>query len=82
MEQSARPEMKGPSDITDLLSRLKTKTINIQENNSQSYETSSNINDNSTISITDLKELQSDGNMPKRSRRKPKSDKNTMSLDL
>jgi hypothetical protein len=82
MEQSVRPEMKGPSDITDLLSRLKTKTINIQENNSQPHMSSSNTNDNSTISITDLKELQSDGNMPKRSRRKPKSDKNTMSLDL
>ena len=34
---------------------------------------------NSTVNTI---ELQSDGNMPKRSRRKPKSDKNTMSLDL
>ena len=26
-----RPEMKGPSDLTDILSGLKTKTINIQQ---------------------------------------------------
>lgn len=74
--QSQRPEMKGPSDISDILSGLKTKTINIQE-------ASSNNDDNmSTISISDLKDMQADGNMPKRSRRKPKSDKNTISLDI
>ncbi len=28
---SSRPEMKGPSDIGDLLSGLKTKTINVQQ---------------------------------------------------
>ena len=28
--RQSRPEMKGPSDITDILSGLKTKTINIQ----------------------------------------------------
>lgn len=71
-----RPEMKGPSDINDLLSGLKTKTkvINIQETNEN--------NDSSTISINDLKELQVDGNMPKRSKRRQKSDKNTVSLDI
>jgi hypothetical protein len=75
-----RAEMKGPSDISDILSGLKTKTINIQEAPQQSQQPS--FNDSSTISISDLKELQSDGNMPKRSKRRQKSDKNTVSLDI
>jgi len=88
-----RPEMKGPSDISDILSGLKTKTINIQEppiqqsSSSQSVNNgngNSNTNGNSTISIEDLKELQgqSDINMPKRSRRRQKSASNTVSLDI
>ena len=72
-----RPEMKGPSDITDILSGLKTKTINIQETT-----TSNNQNDNSTISINDIKELQNEGNMPKRSGRRKKSASNIVSLDI
>jgi len=76
---SSRPEMKGPSDISDILSGLKTKTINIQEARPQ---TSNNNNDSSTISISDLKDLQSDGNLPKKSRRKQKSASNTISLDI
>ena len=74
----SRPEMKGPSDLSDILSGLKTKTINIQEPSSQSQMA----NDNSTISISDLKELQSDANMPKRSGRRKKSASNTVSLDI
>jgi hypothetical protein len=79
--QQPRPEMKGPSDLTDILSGLKTKTINIQEPVKQPV---GNDNGNSTISIEDLKELQgqSDGNMPKRSRRRQKSASNTVSLDI
>jgi len=73
----SRPEMKGPSDITDILSGLKTKTINIQQ-----PTTPTNPNDNSTISINDLKDLQSDVNMPKRSGRRKKSASNTVSLDI
>jgi hypothetical protein len=91
-----RPEMKGPSDINDILSGLKTKTINIaesapsmqrntntnrQESQSQS-QTDYPDNNSSTISINDLKDLQNEANVPKRSRRKPKSDKNTVSLDI
>jgi hypothetical protein len=72
-----RPEMKGPSDITDILSGLKTKTINIQEPPQSNMN-----NDSSTISISDLKDLQSDGNMPKKSRRRQKSASNTVSLDI
>jgi flagellar biosynthesis chaperone FliJ len=90
-KRSARPEMKGPSDITDILSGLKTKTINIQEPVQQSQTmnnmnnmNNSNTNGNSTISIEDLKELQgqSDVNMPKRSKRRQKSASNTVSLDI
>jgi hypothetical protein len=73
---TTRPDMRGPSDISEILSGLKTKTINIQE--SAPIHT----NDSSTISINDLKDLQVDGNVPKRSRRKTKSDKNTVSLDM
>ena len=73
--------MKGPSDITDILSGLKTKTINIQET-APMQQASSNANDSSTISISDLKDLQSEGNMPKRSGRRKKSASNTVSLDI
>lgn len=79
-----RPDMKGPSDISDILSGLKTKTINISDqprNNTNSF-TLDQDNNSSTISINDLKDLQDDTNVPKRTRRKPKSDKNTVSLDI
>jgi hypothetical protein len=39
-------------------------------------------NDSSTISISDLKELQGNINVPKKSKRRQKSDKNTVSLDI
>jgi len=79
--RTSRPEMKGPSDISDILSGLKTKTINIQEARPQTSNNNNN-NDSSTISISDLKDLQSDGNLPKKSRRKQKSASNTISLDI
>ena len=75
---SRRPDMKGPSDISDILSGLKTKTIDITHKDVIVED----INNNSTISIDDLKSIQGDANVPKRSRRKPKSDKNTVSLDI
>ena len=37
---SARPEMKGPSDLSDILSGLKTKTISIKESASASASAS------------------------------------------
>ena len=92
-----RPEMKGPSDLSDILSGLKTKTIQIPESNpngprqgqSSSNQKSRQVQDladletSSTISISELKELQSTSlNMPKRSGRRQKSDKNTVSLDI
>ena len=83
-KSNRRPDMKGPGDITDILSGLKTKTINISEppslnNNNNDYNDDNN---SSTISINDLKDIQTGANVPKRSRRKPKSDKNTVSLDI
>lgn len=81
--RTSRPEMKGPSDISDILSGLKTKTINIQETSAPAPTApQQSQNDSSTISISDLKELQSGGNMPKKSKRRQKSDKNTLSLDI
>jgi hypothetical protein len=68
-----RPEMRGPGDISQLLSGLKTKQVNIPASTEK---------DPSTISIAELKEI-SDQKIPK-SNRKPKtgSAKNTVSLDL
>jgi len=81
-----RADMKGPGDIDDILSGLKTKTINIAESRpvvkQQQQQESYPDNNSSTISINDLQDLQSDANVPKRSKRKPKSDKNTVSLDI
>jgi hypothetical protein len=79
-KSSRRPDMKGPSDITDILSGLKTKTIEITPQN-QNHSNFTD-NNNSTISIDDLKSIQGEGNVPKRSRRRQKSDKNTVSLDI
>jgi hypothetical protein len=80
-QSAPRAEMKGPSDITDILSGLKTKTINIQESSAPT-PSSQAANDSSTISISDLKELQTEGSMPKRSGRRKKSASNTVSLDI
>jgi hypothetical protein len=82
-KSSRRPDMKGPSDISDILSGLKTKTIDIALSPPpRNIDILQDSNNNSTISIDDLKSIQSDANVPKRSRRRPKSDKNTVSLDI
>jgi hypothetical protein len=88
LPQNPRPEMKGPSDISNILSGLKTKTVNVSSNNgnvsaSASASAANNASEDkgSTISITELKDLQND-NMPSRTKRKPKSEKNTISLDI
>lgn len=75
-KSARRPDMKGPTDISNILSGLKTKTIEIAN-----PHTIDDIGNNSTISVDDLKSIQSDGNVPKRIRRK-KTDKNTVSLDI
>ena len=79
-KSSRRPDMKGPSDISDILSGLKTKTIEVTPVKKDIII--EDINNSSTISIDDLKSIQGEGNVPKRSRRRQKSDKNTVSLDI
>ena len=94
------PSMSGPSDISNILSNLKTKTVNMDhpQNTSSMPGPSSpprvypvveeiiEVPDNgSTISISDLKELQNDGvsgKAPKKSKRRNTSNKNTVSLDI
>ena len=62
-----------------ILSGLKTRNVNIHE---QPASNSMSQDDDSMISISSLKDMQN-ANMPKRSnRRKNRSDKNTISLDI
>ena len=70
-----RPDMQGPSDLNDLLSNLKSTTRN-------KTSTGLTVDDNSTVSISELKEMQSDMKGPSKSKRRNKSDKNTISLDI
>jgi len=81
-----RQEMRGPqsSDIDNILSGLKTRSVNIHEQPSTNNISMSNMGeeDDSMISISSLKDLQNN-NMPKSSsRRKNRSEKNTISLDI
>jgi len=89
---SKRPDMRGPTDISNILSGLKTKTIQTQsqaqppaqtqtQSQSQAQQSQQSEDKTSTISISDLKELQND-HLPHKSKRRPRSDKNTVSLAL
>ena len=110
-QRPRRPEMKGPSaDVSDMMSRLKTKTINIQPslgggNGSNNMDgggaggmdtTSSTLQnilsgmtgssdnqniDNGAISLSSIGSIPSDS-IPHKSKRRPRSDKNIVSLDL
>ena len=73
--ENKQREMKGPSDIDDILSGIKTKTVNIKPNEEDK---------SSTISISELKELQKDNldNIPRKSKRRPKSERNTLNLNI
>jgi len=76
MKNDLRPEMKGPSDISDILGGIKTKTVNIKN---------PDIDQGSTVSLSELKDMNQslrDTSMPKKSGRKKKSDKNTVSLSF
>ena len=70
-----RPDMKGPSDINDLLSNLKSTTNN-------KTSTGLTVDDTSTVSISELKEMQKESKGPQKSKKRTKSDKNTISLDI
>ena len=69
-EKTTRRDMKGPSDISNLLSGLKKKEIEVNREDNDS-----------TISISELKELQNE-KLPTKTKRRQKSDKNTVSLDI
>ena len=79
-DRITRPEMRGPSVVTpqnqniaSLLNGLKTKQFDNTDN--------TNNNEMSTISIEDLKDL-TNAKLPTKSKRKQKSDKNIVSLDI
>jgi hypothetical protein len=72
-----RPEMRGPqnSDIDSILAGLKTRTVDI-------HAPVVAAEDDSMISISSLRDAQN-SNLPKRTnRRKQRSDKNIVSLDI
>ena len=66
--------MKGPSDISDLLSGIKTKTVNIKNSG----------DDKSTVSVSELQELNNTDlkRVPKRSARRKRSERSTISLNI
>ena len=72
-ESPKRPEMRGPSDIDDILGGIKSKTVTMDAKSEQG----------STVSLSELQDMKDSLNMPSKSkRRKPRSDKNTMSLNI
>jgi hypothetical protein len=72
VKKSKRPEMKGPSELDDILSGLKTKKINLKQTDT-----------NSVVSISELEDMKDSLEKPKKSRRKkPKSERNSMSLSF
>jgi hypothetical protein len=78
--RSVRREMKGPDNIDNLLGGLKSKTINMPTPKNNIVEEEDK---GSTISITELKEMQKDNiATPKKSKRRNGSNKNIVSLDI
>jgi len=73
-KSSRRPEMKGPSDLDDILSGLKTKKINLKNQKSKDSA--------SVVSISELNEMKDSLDKPKKTKRKPKSERNTISLNF
>ena len=70
-KRSTRPEMKGPNDIGDILAGLKTKKINLATEKS-----------NSVVSIDEVKELNATNLNAPKSKRRQKSERNVVSLNL
>jgi hypothetical protein len=108
-QKMRRPEMRGPTtDVSDMMSRLKTKTINIQPSGSgggggggnsalqeQGSLTLQNILSGMTgsgggddinleptvVNVSSLGDIPQDST-PHKSKRRQRSDKNTVSMDL
>ena len=75
-QPAPRPEMRGPQsvDLDNLLSGLKTREVNLGETRNDENE--------SMISVTSLKDTQNTTLPTRTNRRKQRSDKNTISLDI
>ena len=123
IEKSTRPDMKGPRDIKDILSGLKTKSVNIgggdniytnnentnvrkshSDHQEQSYPQSQTSKDTqsffsknimsrsrktddldeigSTISLEDFQSLKTNVKQPTKSKRRNRSEKTTVSLNI
>jgi hypothetical protein len=106
-QKMRRPEMRGPTtDVSDMMSRLKTKTINIQPSGSgggggnsalqeQGSSTLQNILSGMTgsgggddinleptvVNVSSLGDIPQDST-PHKSKRRPRSERNTVSMDL
>lgn len=88
-QASTRPDMQGPRDIGDLLAGLKTKKIDFKGNETLPStkpvtSTAPRTGDgSSTISIDELNLMSKDAdNVPRKSKRKPKSERNTVSISI
>jgi hypothetical protein len=77
-QMQRRPEMRGPSadtDINSILSGLKTKNINIQSQSQESFQSGGQ------SQFADI-ESGNGSTAPMKSKRKPRSEKNTISLNI
>lgn len=90
-QSQRRPEMRGPStdtDINSILSGLKTKSINIQPTQQQAQQQQqpsqqSQPDVTASSSFADIESNASgSGSTPMKSKRKPRSEKNTISLNI
>jgi hypothetical protein len=102
-QRPRRPEMRGPTtDVSDMMSRLKTKTINIQPGSGGAGPEQGNAmlqnilsgmtggggggDDDvslgaSVVNLSSLGDISQDS-APHKSKRRPRSEKNTVSMDL
>jgi hypothetical protein len=78
-QKSRRREMKGPENIDSILSGLKEKEKMPENIVVSKQQDDDNL---SVVSITELKEMKENATGPKRRGRKPRSERNTVSLDI
>jgi hypothetical protein len=76
MQRSTRPEMKGPTDINDLLSGLKTMTVSMPDTKAAASSAPAPAPAPAPLSI------KKQSTTPSVKPRKQKSDRNTISLDI
>ena len=77
-ERQAPPVMQNMQPNFKKVSEVNIPNINVAETITINKDEEAT----STVSIQELKEMQEGGNMPKRSKRRQKSDKSTISLDI